>query len=157
MLNIKSYRFKFDIWGLILFLLIMLPNFIWFALPAPNDILREESDTPFIDSIASVFQVLMVISLCLIINSAFEKSINKIMKISVSAMLLLYYAGWVFYYSGVTISFIILTLCIAPCMAFIIFSIARKNIFALISAIAFAICHLIYGYFNFVFTIRFMS
>ena len=27
----KPYRFGFDFWGLLLFLLVMLPHFIWFA------------------------------------------------------------------------------------------------------------------------------
>ena len=35
---IKSYRFGFEVWGLVLFLVIMLPNFIWFIVPAPDDI-----------------------------------------------------------------------------------------------------------------------
>lgn len=30
----QKYRFGYDIWGVILFLVIMLPNFLWFALPA---------------------------------------------------------------------------------------------------------------------------
>ena len=37
----KKYRFGFEPWGLLLFLVVMLPNLIWFAVPAPNDILRE--------------------------------------------------------------------------------------------------------------------
>lgn len=157
MLKIKSYRLGFDIWGLILFLLIMIPNFIWFAIPAPSDILREESDTPFIDSIASFFQVLMIIALCLVINSTCKKPMKIAMKKSVCVMLLIYYIGWVLYYSGITDAVVIMILCIAPCIAFIIFSFARKNIFAVCSAFVFSICHLIYGFVNFVLTISFMS
>lgn len=37
-MNAGKYRFGFDFWGLILFLLVMVPNFIWFAVPAPNDV-----------------------------------------------------------------------------------------------------------------------
>ena len=41
---IKKYKMGFDIWGLITFIIIiMIPNFIWFAVPAANDILRGES------------------------------------------------------------------------------------------------------------------
>ena len=54
---LNQYRFGFDPWGLLLFLLVMLPNFIWFAVPAPNDILRADSVTPVVDAIGSVFQV----------------------------------------------------------------------------------------------------
>ena len=47
----SRYRFGFDFWGLLLFLLVMAPSFIWFAVPAPNDILRAESVTPVVDII----------------------------------------------------------------------------------------------------------
>ena len=60
---LKKYKIGFDIWGLILFLVIMIPNFIWFAVPAPNDILRVESVTKVADAIGSVSQVLMVFAL----------------------------------------------------------------------------------------------
>ena len=36
---IKKYKIGFDICGLITFVVMMIPNFIWFAVPAPNDIL----------------------------------------------------------------------------------------------------------------------
>lgn len=62
---LKQYRFGFDPWGLLLFLLVMLPNFIWFAVPAPDDILRADSVTPVVEAIGSVFQVLTVACLCL--------------------------------------------------------------------------------------------
>ena len=64
----SRYRFGFDFLGLLLFLLVMLPNFIWFAVPAPNDVLRVDSVTPVVDVIASVCQVLTVACLCFLIN-----------------------------------------------------------------------------------------
>ena len=48
---IKKYKIGFDIWGLITFIIIMIPNFIWFAVSAPNDILRGESITKTVDVI----------------------------------------------------------------------------------------------------------
>ena len=65
---LKKYRFGFDVWALVLFFIIMMPNFIWFAVPAPNDILRGESITKTVDEIASICQVLMVMSLCIFIR-----------------------------------------------------------------------------------------
>ena len=64
---LKHYRFGFDLWGLVLFLLVMLPNFIWFAVPAPNDVLRAGSVTPVVDVIASVCQVMTVACLCFLV------------------------------------------------------------------------------------------
>ena len=72
----QKYKFGFDLWGLVLFFIIMIPNFIWFAVPAPDDILRAESKTEVIDTIASVCQVLMVISLCIFVNK--ERKIRNI-------------------------------------------------------------------------------
>ena len=61
MIKNTKYKIGFDIWGLITFIIIMIPNFIWFAVPAANDILRGESITKTVDVIASICQVLMVV------------------------------------------------------------------------------------------------
>lgn len=61
---IKNYKFGVDIYSLLLFLIIMLPNFIWFAIPAPNDILRTDSVTPIVDAIGSFCQIFFIIALC---------------------------------------------------------------------------------------------
>lgn len=55
---------KFNIYGLLLFFIIMIPNLIWFMIKAPNDILRVESVTPTLDLIASIFQIIMIVFLC---------------------------------------------------------------------------------------------
>ncbi len=59
MLHIKNYTFSLYIWGVVLFIIIMIPNFIWFAIPAGNDPLRSESVTQTIDVIGSIFQVMV--------------------------------------------------------------------------------------------------
>lgn len=56
--------FKFNIWGLIIFLIIMVPNFIWMVTPSVNDVLRKESITGINDIFMSSFQVIMIILLC---------------------------------------------------------------------------------------------
>ena len=65
---LKNYKVGFDIWGALLFLIIMIPNFIWFAVPAPNDILRTDSITQILDTVASVCQVLIIVLLCILKN-----------------------------------------------------------------------------------------
>lgn len=65
---LKKYKFSFDIFGLVIFLIVMIPNFIWFTVPAPNDILRNESATSIIDTIGSIFQSFLIGSLCVIQN-----------------------------------------------------------------------------------------
>lgn len=147
---IEKYRFGFDPWGLILFLMVMLPNFFWFAVHAPNDVLRKESLTPIVDTIGSVFQVLFIACMCLLINNERSKTDNLPLIIVTIASVVLYYISWTLYYAGITSAWVILMLTLAPCVAFLLFAIGRKNLPAIIFAICFTICHLIFGIVNFI-------
>ena len=147
---IKKYKIGFDIWGLITFIIIMIPNFIWFAAPAPNDILRGESITKTVDVIASICQVLMVMSLCIFINQDRKKlSITRFI-IATIICCVLYFLCWVFYYVGVTNAIVILGLTIFPCLTFLFFAVDRKNMLAVIPISIFMVCHLIYGIVNYI-------
>ncbi len=146
----KKYKLGFDIWGAVLFLIIMIPNFIWFAVPAPNDVLRVDSITKVLDTVASVCQVLMIILLCILINKERNKTKNSALIISIIISCLLYFASWVLYYRGITNEFIILGLTISPCLAFFFFALDRKNLIAITPISVFSICHLIYEIVNFI-------
>lgn len=145
----KNYELGFDPWGLGLFLLIMLPNFIWFACPAPNDILRNESVTPLLDSIAQVFQVILAASLCALVNTA-HSPMKRGLAAGIAACVAVYFAGWAAYYAGIANAAVVLALCLAPCGAFLLFSAARKNAPALLAGACFAVCHFIFAIVNFI-------
>jgi len=145
----NHYRFGFDVWGLILFLLVMLSNFIWFAVPAPNDVLRAESVTPVVDIIASVCQVFTVACLCFVTNNERSKLRSSPLVLASVVCVLTYYVGWVLYYLGIANAWVILLLTIPPCLAFILFAADRKNFPAVLFAIGFAVCHLIFGIVNY--------
>lgn len=147
---LKHYRFGFDFWGLLLFMLVMLPNFIWFAVPAPNDILRAESVTPVVDVIASICQVLTVACLCFLINEERSKLRFSPLVIAAVICVVVYYLGWALYYSGITNSWVILLLTLPPCLSFILFAADRKNLPAVLFASVFAVGHLVFGVVNFV-------
>ena len=98
---LKKYKLGFDISGLVIFLIIMLPNFIWFAVPAPNDILRQESVTPIIDTIGSVCQVIFVAALCIVINKESDRIRLSPFLITSIVCIVFYFLGWVFYYFGI--------------------------------------------------------
>lgn len=150
MFDMRKYRMGFDIWGLLLFLAIMLPNIIWFLVPAPMDILRNPSVTPALDTVASVFQVIMAAAICVLQNSTCRKSMGVGWRGGIAAAVLFYFAGWGFYYAGVTNALVIMDLCVVPCVAFILFSLARKNAAALVLGAGFMMCHMYYGIVNFV-------
>ena len=147
---LNKYRFGFDVWGLILFLLVMLPNFIWFAVPAQNDVLRAESATPIVDTVASVFQVLTIACLCFVINKERSQLRFSPLVIATVVCIVVYYAGWVLYYTGNASTWVILLLTIPPCLAFILFAAERKNLPAVLFATVFAVCHLIFAIMNFI-------
>ena len=88
----KNYSFGLEAWGLALFLPIMLPNFVWFALPAPNDVLRAESITPIIDAIASIAQVMSIVELCIIVRKDSEKPVFNALSAAAGVFCALYYA-----------------------------------------------------------------
>ena len=146
----KKYRFGFDVAGLILFLLVMAPTFIWMAVSAPNDVLIAESVTPIVDTVGSACQILFIACLCIIINKERSKLSFSPLIIASIVCVVVYYMGWVLYYLGFTNPWVILLLTLPPCAAFILFAMDRKNFPAVLFAIGFTICHSIYGIVNFI-------
>lgn len=147
---LRKYRMGFDVWVLVLFAAVMLPNVIWFALPAPNDILRVESVTPVVDTVGSVFQVLMIAALCMFIRTDIEKKGFRLPIIGAILCVTLYWLCWVLYYCGTANTAVILGLTLPPCFAFILYALHKKNGIAAIFAGGFTICHLIFALANFV-------
>lgn len=145
----RKYKISFDIWGALLFLLIMVPTFIWSAVPAPNDILRGESATEFLDAIASVCQVIFAAALCAVVNR--ERPALRLTPVICGCIGsgVIYYAGWILYYLGFTSPIVILLLTVPPCLAFLLFAVDRRNFIAVIPIAIFSVCHLIYGVVNF--------
>ena len=156
MWTLRNYRFGFDPWGLGWFLLIMLPNFVWFTAPPANDILRAESVTPLLDGVGQVLQAVMAAALCAVVNRARGGPIKGWAVGGVLCMAL-YLAGWAAYYAGITRPAVILTLCLAPCGAFLSFALARKNGPALLAAAGFAICHLGSTVINFILCLNYKN
>ena len=150
MWSLKNYGPGFDPRGLALFLLIMLPNFVWFAFPAPDDVLRTESVTLLTDAIAQVFQIIMTAALCAVINVTRDKPMKRGYRAGIAVCIVLYFSGWTAYYAGIAGAAVILDLCLAPCGAFLLFTLGRSNAPALVSGAAFAVCHLISTVINFI-------
>ena len=147
---LKKYKFGFDFWGLLLFLLIMIPNFIWFAVPAPNDVLRADSVTPIVDGIGSFCQVTFIAAICILKRK--DIGAVRFTKLVITALSLVafYYLGWILYYRGMVNPFVIILLTLPPCFSFIVYTIDRKNMIATIPAVIFTICHIIYGVANYI-------
>lgn len=122
-----KYNLRFDIWGLLLFLGIMVPNFIWFAVPAPNDLLRTDSVTRIIDAIGSVFQVLMVIALCAYQNREWKTPGFSFLIAAVLICCLLYFTSWIMYYRGMVNPVVLLGLTVPPLSGLYVFCTISKK------------------------------
>lgn len=145
-----NYKFGFDIWGLVLFAVIMLPNAVWFFVPAPNDVLRLQSVTEGTDIIASVLQTIFVAAMCFIINKKRDKLTLSPYVFASVCCVVIYFITWILYYNSIVNPAVILSLCISPCLAFLFFAFDRKNVIAVIPISGFMVCHIIYGAVNFI-------
>lgn len=146
---LKKYKMGFDVGGALLFLVVMIPNFIWFAVPAPDDRLRVDSVTGVIDAVASVCQVLMIAALCIFRNRGQKRlGFSRVIG-GCAACCLVYYLCWAVYYMGIASNLVLLGLIVLPCLAFLLYVVDRKNGIALIPTLIFTVCHLMFTVVNF--------
>lgn len=141
----KQYKFGFDFPALVLFLLIMTPNFIWFAIPAPNDVLRTASSSAVLDMLSSICQVLMVAALCLLVNRERERLHPTPLIVWAAVCCLLYFVNWAVYYAGLVNAVVLLGLTLLPCGAFLLFAADRRNMIAAGFASLFTLLHFAHG------------
>ena len=138
----RQYRMGFDFWALILFLLIMLPTWLWLAIPAPNDVLRSESLTPVLDGIGTFCQVIFLFLLTTFLNKGRRGLALGPMLLCCLLCTVLYYAGWGLYYAGIVAWPVILLMTLPPCFAFGFWAMHQRCWIALIPIGIFTLCHL---------------
>ncbi len=127
----------------------MLPNIVWFFVPAQNDILRNETSTQVLDVFVTVFQIMMLAVLCVIKNVNARKIKISLFIILSTAFGLIYYVCWILYYNGAVHEMVLLGLCVFPCCSFLFYGIDRKNYMALVPISVFTVLHLISTIINF--------
>ena len=147
---LKKYKLGFDIGAFGLFLAIMIPNFYWCCVEAPHDVLRNESMTPVIDMVASIFPVIMVVALCLIQRKEVGRRGVTAKTVGMLVCYIIYVIAWILYYQGDTGAVVIVLLCVAPCVTFGFYAIDRKKYLALLPLGVFGVCHLVFGVVNFI-------
>lgn len=138
----RQFRFGFDWIALVLFFILMAPNFFWFAVPASHDILRQASAVPVLGVIATIAQVTAIVALCLIRHQQVER-FHFIPLIWVSlALCSAYYGCWGLYYASFVHWSVLLALAVFPCAALFCYGVARKNYLALFPITVFSVCHI---------------
>ena len=143
----KNYRIGFEPWAAVLLVLIMLPNVIRFALPLhPNDILRTQAAAPVAETIAFIARILMIAFLCFLKNKEALPLLVRPLTLACTLCVLAYCIMWALYLRGINVyrfhrAPVIWGMCLFPCAAFILFSLDRRNLPALVFVLIFTACH----------------
>lgn len=124
------YRFGFDIFAFILFLLIMAPNIIWSFLEAPNDVLWVESVTKVAIRIASISYVFMAFTIG--IQGILQGLRNAVSPLILSLLRLCVFVfpiAYAFTYLKNVVTFVWITFIISEFLTSIIsFIVIKKNV-----------------------------
>ncbi|MDD7794286.1 hypothetical protein [Clostridium sp. 'White wine YQ'] len=140
-----NYYFGFSFYGLIIFLLPMIPNLFYFIRPVPYTLGNNENKHVMLDIIENICRVLFFSMLILVVSrQAIEVHSTYIILIAI--MLLLYDVFWGFFFIGKVNLIIILGLAIFPVAYFILAEIWLYNYFAIIPTGLFGIVHVLISY-----------
>lgn len=142
----KKYRFGLDRRGLMLFLLLMLPNILWALLAGEGDLLMRPSVTPGLDMAASVCQALTVAGMLCLLRRDVPPGKPLVPLLLMAAYLLM----WALYGLGAAHPAVLLGLAVFPCAAIIAHLVGRRNMVALIPAALFAVGHTLSTLINFI-------
>lgn len=145
-----NYYFGFSIYGLIIFLLPMVPNLFYFIRPVPYTLGNNDNKHVLLDIIENICRVIFFTMLILVVSrKAIE--IQSMYIIWIVLMLILYYVFWGFFFKGKVNLIIILGLAIFPVAYFILSEIWLHNYIAIIPTGLFGIVHVIISYRDFEF------
>jgi hypothetical protein len=140
----RQYQIGFSVYGLIAFIVQELPYLPWFLCPPEDNPL--ENNIPvntFLGMLEKFGGILTVGLLIVIVNKSVThpEFKNKFLCISVLCIIT-YYVCWIFYFSGFTNAWLIVTGLSAVVPAYYLFiSLWLKNYFAVFTAILFFIGH----------------
>lgn len=148
---LRKYRMGFDLKALVLFMIIMLPTWVWASSPAPNDVLRAPSATPVLDGIGTACQVVFLFVLCAFLHQNRRGTTIGPLLILCIISALLYYLGWGLYYAGLTSWPVILLMTLPPCLAFGFYALHQRCYIALVPIGLFTVCHMVSAFVNHIF------
>ena len=138
----KAYKIGVDLWAILLFALVMLPNIVAFSVPKFSALLDAETGT--LEITATVFQVIFVALLIFIVHEGKRRlNFRSPLVILCGGALVCYYVAWICLFCAAVNAAVYLALAIFPCVAFLVFEVERRNFFALVPTAVFSILHLI--------------
>ena len=149
MWKLKNYKFGVNLSAVFIFAFIMIPSTMWMLYPAPHDVLRLQEAVPVLESLQNALRFLMVPSLIFIVNREYHPPVDTKSMVGICFSYLMYGACWGFYYLGFSGPIVILILCIAPSLCFVLEGWARKNGPGFVLSLVFLILHTLWGVLKF--------
>ncbi|MFT8323600.1 MAG: hypothetical protein ABF649_22360 [Bacillus sp. (in: firmicutes)] len=137
-----NYYFGFSWMGLIIFLLPMLPNLIYFFIPPSDESGNKANSHSFLDFLEHGSQGIFIF--LLIFNKSTQVSeIISTYTIAIVILLIFYYMLWIFYFTGNKNLVVLLGMAIIPVVYFVLAEIWLHQYMAIIPTLFFGSIHLI--------------
>lgn len=94
-----NMRFKFSIIGLIIFMVPMLINIVYFKYPPVNELKKTENVNHVLELIEQVSRVLYAVAICILVSNEKVNLKSPWLYIGI-VFLVLYYLVWIRYFAG---------------------------------------------------------
>jgi hypothetical protein len=141
-----NYAFGFSAKGLIIFLLPMIPNLLYFLLPKKSNAFGNGYNKHIVlDIIEHGSQAVFVLMLVFLLNRQ-SSPVFSPYTLSFGIALIIYYILWGIYFSGNNKLFVLLGLAVIPVVYFILAEVWLHNLPAVIPTVIFGMVHSIITY-----------
>jgi hypothetical protein len=134
--------------GLVVFILTMLPNILFFVLKNPNSSAAVANNHLLLDIIEHGSQAIFVALLIFCVTKN-ESPIICGYTIFIAILLLSYYGLWIAYFTTGTNFIMLMSMAIFPVIYFILAEIWLHNLLAIVPTVIFGISHIIITYIDY--------
>ena len=143
-----NYYFGFSWYGFIVFLLPMLPNILYFLIPASTESGKNENSHLVLDILEHGSQAIFIFLLIFVISRQTTEILCPYTIIMVIS-LFIYFVLWIFCFTGKANLIILLGMAVLPVVYFILAEMWLHNYLAILPTAFFGIAHVIITYIDF--------
>jgi len=153
----KNYYLGISLIGILAFVIQEIPYIIMPLInPASNPIMNMQTEIKWLETVQNIFGILsMVLLMLLVRNDVASFSIfgarERVFFFLMLFMILVNFAGWIFYYAGYQYGWLIVVsqFAVVP-LYYLCFGLWKRNYPLVCTATLFFIAHTVNGYFNFI-------
>ncbi|MFD1773873.1 hypothetical protein [Paenibacillus rhizophilus] len=143
-----NYFWGFSWEGLVVFILVMIPNLFYFWLPNSSGSGRTPSKHLILDIMEHGSQAIFIFLLVFLISKQGAPMLSPY-TIGMAILLLLYYLLWIFYFRGYKNFTVLLGMAVVPVAYFILAEIWLHKIPAVVPTVIFGVTHIVITYIDY--------